>query len=587
MGESISRRSFLVGAAGAVAAAGLAGCAPQPSGQAAAAGAESDLPEAWDKEADVVIIGSGAGGAAAAWWALKGGLSVIVLEEREEAGGSAIENAGQIAVGATSIHKERGYDATSDQFKAFLKACGTDGVPDELLDIFVYQGPEMIDWLTDIGVKWAPETIEDNCLIIQNEDGSIDTDAVSRCGLNSLGNEFHPNYIGGWDGHPQPLCLMATWDDLEDEEFVEYRKDCMSSFAMDCHHGGAAYMLPILRGVRDMGGEILLNTTATRGYKDETGQVVGVYAEQGSGGISVKANKAVVIAAGNWMTDSDLLEQYAGHVQYVEFYPLSVSDGGTAMKIGLDMGGHIVNSDSYWLSSESSFYLFSSTTGRIGTTAPAIYVNADGARFTAEDEYTPGTCGRLAYDRFVSPVEKRNRYVILRDEEYNRHMALLKWRVDSGLAGTYAVGGVDENAEYECDYTTMTHADTIPELAEALNMPFLETQIAIYNDSVEKGVDLQFNRFPENLRPFKDEDGPFHAGLVSPTWLGGYSHGGLDIDTNGQVLDSGYKPIPGLYAAGRSARSIAEGTHEPSTGLSCAQAMVLGMVIGKHLSSEA
>ena len=51
MGESISRRSFLVGAAGAVAAAGLAGCAPQPSGQAAAAGAESDLPEAWDKEA--------------------------------------------------------------------------------------------------------------------------------------------------------------------------------------------------------------------------------------------------------------------------------------------------------------------------------------------------------------------------------------------------------------------------------------------------------------------------------------------------------------------------------------------------------
>ena len=95
MGESISRRSFLVGAAGAVAAAGLAGCAPQPSGQAAAAGAESDLPEAWDKEADVVIIGSGAGGAAAAWWALKGGLSVIVLEEREEAGGSAIETRGR------------------------------------------------------------------------------------------------------------------------------------------------------------------------------------------------------------------------------------------------------------------------------------------------------------------------------------------------------------------------------------------------------------------------------------------------------------------------------------------------------------
>ena len=115
MGESISRRSFLVGAAGAVAAAGLAGCAPQPSGQAAAAGAESDLPEAWDKEADVVIIGSGAGGAAAAWWALKGGLSVIVLEEREEAGGSAIVAADEMEVSGAGTVITAETDASEEQ----------------------------------------------------------------------------------------------------------------------------------------------------------------------------------------------------------------------------------------------------------------------------------------------------------------------------------------------------------------------------------------------------------------------------------------------------------------------------------------
>lgn len=584
----LSRRTFLAGA-GLVAAAGLAGCAPQTKtlSSTSGTGASADLPENWDKEADVVVIGSGAGGAATAWWALNGGLSTIVLEEREEAGGSAIENAGQVAVGATSVHKERGYDATSDQYKAFLKYCGTEGVPDELLDIFVYEGPKMIDWLSDIGVKWAPDTLEDNCLVVQKEDGSIDLEGVSACGLNSLGNEFHPNYIKGWDGHPQPMCLMATWEDLEDEEFKKYREDSMSSFAMDCHHGGAAYMLPILRGIRDQGGEILLNTTAVQGYKDETGRVVGVRAQQDGEDIYVKANKAVVIAAGNWMTDPDLLEQYAGHVQNVGFVPLSVSDGGTAMKIGLAMGGHIVNSDSYWLSSESAFYLFANTTGRVGSTTNSIYVNADGMRFTAEDEYSPGTCGRLGFDRFASPIDKRDYYVILRDEDYQRHMALLQWRLDAGLAGTYAVNDEIQMGQLEWDEENITHGDTIADLAKTLNMPFLETQVRIYNESVDAGVDLQFNRYPENLKPFRDEDGPFHAGLISPNWLGGYSHGGLDINVNGQVLDEIDNPIPGLYAAGRSARSICEGTHDPSTGMSCAQGMVMGMVIGKYLGAEA
>lgn len=125
---SVSRRAFLTGAAGMVAAAGMAGCAPQTK-KLSTTSASADLPESWDMEADVVVIGSGAAGAATAWWALDGGLSTIVLEEREEAGGSAIESAGQVAVGATSVHKAAGYDATSDQYKKFLQFCGTEGVP--------------------------------------------------------------------------------------------------------------------------------------------------------------------------------------------------------------------------------------------------------------------------------------------------------------------------------------------------------------------------------------------------------------------------------------------------------------------------
>jgi len=61
--KDVSRRSFLKGTAlGAVAIAGsgvLAGCTATPA-------VESGLPEKWDKETDVVVIGFGGAGASAA-----------------------------------------------------------------------------------------------------------------------------------------------------------------------------------------------------------------------------------------------------------------------------------------------------------------------------------------------------------------------------------------------------------------------------------------------------------------------------------------------------------------------------------------
>jgi hypothetical protein len=58
-GQGITRRELIKGAAaGTVVASGaLSGCAPT---------VPSDLPEKWDAEADVVVVGLGGAGAAAA-----------------------------------------------------------------------------------------------------------------------------------------------------------------------------------------------------------------------------------------------------------------------------------------------------------------------------------------------------------------------------------------------------------------------------------------------------------------------------------------------------------------------------------------
>jgi succinate dehydrogenase/fumarate reductase flavoprotein subunit len=88
----ISRRDFIkgvgVGAAAVAGAGALASC-----GQAAVPG----VPETWDKEADVVVIGSGAAGGPAAVVAHDTGASVIVLEKMPAWGGSLAMAAGVLS----------------------------------------------------------------------------------------------------------------------------------------------------------------------------------------------------------------------------------------------------------------------------------------------------------------------------------------------------------------------------------------------------------------------------------------------------------------------------------------------------------
>ncbi|MGH7248259.1 MAG: FAD-dependent oxidoreductase, partial [Pseudomonadota bacterium] len=75
------------------------------------------IPLNWDREADVVVIGSGAAGMPAAIVAREAGASVIVVEAENHIGGHAITSGGNLPLGGgTSYQKKYGIEDSPDLF---------------------------------------------------------------------------------------------------------------------------------------------------------------------------------------------------------------------------------------------------------------------------------------------------------------------------------------------------------------------------------------------------------------------------------------------------------------------------------------
>jgi 3-oxo-5alpha-steroid 4-dehydrogenase len=528
--------------------------------------ANGDLPEKWDKEADIVVVGAGAGGCAAACAALEGGASALVVEMRSYAGGDAIWNSGEIACGGSSVQKACGYNATPEDYRAFLHAVGTDGVPEELLDVFIEQGPELIDWLQSIGVEFVPHSEEFSVMpYVDLDNGVLDNDMSKNCGLEAFGNEFHPRYIGAWNGNPEPVVHLATND--SSKEAAPFL-----TTSMDSGHSGTGFMLPMIRFIKENGGEILLETRGMRVYKDENGRVAGIMAQSSDGGtLNIKANKGVVLAGGCWLGDPELVKRYTGKWQYVNVAPLTMDEGGAgALWMGIDAGGNVVNGDSMWSMQSVGFFQSSQLADSRSPLSHAIIVDENGSRFCAEDEYTPGTSDRELSKIRDGGYDRQGQIWIILDQEY---FDKLQQFLEIANMQAYFTAG-----------DTLVEADSVEELAEKLDTPFLPTQIEMYNKAAEQeGSDPQFCRKPEDTTPLV---APLYACPIRDNLFMNYSHGGLDIDVNGRVLDENGSPIEGLYAAGRTARSICEGRHDASTGMSCSPAMVMGRVIGKVIAQQ-
>jgi succinate dehydrogenase/fumarate reductase flavoprotein subunit len=113
-----------------------------------AAGVAGGMAIEWNKEADVVVVGSGFAGMAAAVEAADGGASVIVLEMGDHAGGHSILSGGNCQFAGTHVQRAQGIEDKSDWL-----------YEDQML------AGETCLWLEKLGVKWGRMQLQAGCRV--------------------------------------------------------------------------------------------------------------------------------------------------------------------------------------------------------------------------------------------------------------------------------------------------------------------------------------------------------------------------------------------------------------------------------------
>ena len=216
-----------------------------------AAAAPRAMPESWDEEVDVVVIGSGFAGLAAAHEATKAGASVALLEKMEVIGGNSLYCGGLIAAAGSPLQAENGIEDGPDAMLADMQKAGLNLNHVALARTVAEQSAGVVQWTIDeLGVEYD--------------------------GLSHLG------------GHSVPR-----------------------SYSTAGGMGGAGIIMPQLAKLKELGVEPRGSTFLKHLIRDEDGRVKGVEVQEGyrfpdvdSGTPKmIKARKAVVLATGGFGND--------------------------------------------------------------------------------------------------------------------------------------------------------------------------------------------------------------------------------------------------------------------------------------------
>jgi len=550
------------------------------------------VPQTWDVQADVVVVGFGAAGACAALEAASTGCDVVVLDRFGGGGATALSGGVVYAGGGTSQQCDAGVRDSPEAMERYLSLEVGDAVSPATLREFCRGSPAMLTWLERHGVPF---------------EGSLCPDKTSyptnRHYLYYSGSE--PSEAGVAPPAPRGHRVRGRGT------------------------SGRLLFARLARAVARSGSQVLTQTTARRLITDAGGGVVGVEcrtlrggpgAPVGPGGLGgpggprapawarvahrvlhrwsarpylyapklgrvmhrpvawlerrhgrpllIGARRGVVLAAGGFVANRQMMREHAPACR--GGLPLATpGDDGSGIRLGAEAGGATA-----FLDRVSVWRFLSPPPALLG----GVLVDRDGRRVCDESRYgaaigeaimaRPQAQAWLLADRAtIAEARRQLRQGTLWFQRVQALCLLTVGRVSAPtVAGVAARAGVDPAG--------------------------LAATLAAYNVAADRGGPVGRSEDPagkpaelvraQDRPPYSLIDCSIRPRLAYPAPV--LTLGGLMVaEGTGQVRRADGTTVPGLYAAGRSAVGLCSRSYV--SGLSLADCVFSGRRAGRHAAT--
>ena len=472
---------------------------------------ETEAPEAEDpsahiqadeeKEADVVIVGAGGAGLAAAIAAAdEGAESIIIVEKLGKTGGSLNFTSGSMSGAETIIQELDGIEDTKESYIEDIMSNGAQLGNKELIQIFVDEDVDAIQWLWDHGL--SEYTFSE-----QNGKKSV---FAPEHQLYSIQRTYKPKAM-------DPANYKSAVHEILDKEIAGY-----DNIQID-------YYTEVTQLVGNDKGQVL---TAV-GYNSDSKKTV-----------AYRAKKGIIMATGGYSGNPRMMGEYA---EYGENYLVGGADSadGKGIRVMQEVGAAVDPEKLTYIPTFPMGLEYSEGKGAIGDVytwkAGGIYVNQEGERFINEtlDEVVPRETaleeqtGAVQYNIFTDKIV----------EDLKAANAAFMWEYyyepENGIG-----------------HKLIQSADTLEELAQIIGVPAdtLVKTVEDYNAAVDAGGTDEFGRdlsgavTAYSVAVNKIEGDRYYAVPIKALVV--MTLGGVTVNNDMQVVDEAGNAIPGLYAAG-------------------------------------
>lgn len=559
------------------------------------------MAEIWDRQVDVLVVGSGAGGLLSALVAKSHYADVLVIEKDRLWGGTSATSGAGIWIPASDQAAAAGFkDNVKDAFK-YVRKLSSSNVPDANIKAFVDNAAPMLRWITaNTSINYMafpypdyhaeepggsptgfrthmPVPIDGKPLGKDVETLRFASPAASLFGY--LNWHFDETYIllyraPGWWWH-LVKSLARYWFDWPFR--FKSRKDRRLTL-------GNALVGGLRLKMNELGIPLWRETPMLE-LISEKGKVTGALVRHEGKEMRIGARRGVILAAGGFDKNAEMRSQNAPLYQNAHLSGGVPSNTGDSIRAGVLAGADTLNLQSAWAA--PVFYVPGEPGGRLCTIERAlpgcIMVNQKGERYLNEAASYHIT-GQAMARRHKEHGDASPTWFIF-DHIY-RH------KYPAGPVYPLMPDWMHRGEVREM----LKKGRTVEELASAIGVDphKLSATIARFNENATKGEDPDYRRGEAAydkmygdpsvtpnpcLRPLYQ--GPFYALPIYPGDIG--TNGGLLTNAKAQVIDKKGKPIPGLYAIGNNAAS-SMGESYPGAGVTIGPAMTFGYIAVRHMT---